>query len=144
VLKRLIAYARSSSELLTRIVNGEANDGWESLFRTPLQCYDALIQLHIDKLAHPNQMLFNAGINQGSTQVASWSASKDFCPCFSPMIFKSGFHEARNHLLVGFDPVKYFLNDLKTYIPKVLNVWHDAFGSEVMGLTWCKEASFPE
>ncbi|GLJ36464.1 hypothetical protein SUGI_0732270 [Cryptomeria japonica] len=142
VLKRLIAYARSSSELLTNLINGKIHDRWESLFRTPLQCYDALIQLHMDKLAHPHQILFNAEINQGSTPVASWSASKDFCPYLSPVVLKSGIDEARKHLLVGFDPVKYFLHDLKTYIPKGLNVWYDAFGSEVMGLTWSKEASF--
>lgn len=142
VVKRLIAYARSSSELLTNLINGKIHDRWESLFRTPLECYDALIQLHMDKLAYPHQILFKAGINEGSTTVANWVASKDFCPYLSSAVLKKGVSEARNHLLVGFDPVKYYLHDLKTYIPKGLNVWYDAFGSEIMGLTWSKDASF--
>lgn len=141
-LKRLIAYARSSAELLTRLVGGEVLEGWKSLFRTPLQCYDALILLHRDKLAYPSQILFNADIKQGSLPVTTQEASMDFLPYLSPLVIRKGFQEARNHLLVGFDPVKYFLHDLKTDMPKVFNIWHDAFGSEVIGLTWNKEAPF--
>lgn len=140
-LKRLIAYARSSAELLTRLIGGEVQEGWKSLFRTPLQCYDALILLHTDKLAYPSQMLFNADIKQESLPVATQKASMDFFPYLSPLVIKRGFQEARNHLLVGFDPVKYFLHDLKIEMPKVFNIWHDAFGSEVIGLTWNKESS---
>eukprot|EP01018_Ginkgo_biloba_P017195 Gb_07104 [translate_table: standard] len=139
--KRLIAYARSSSELLTHLIGGEIHDRWESLFRTPLHCYDALIVLHRDKLAYPNQMLFAADIKQ-APPVVTGNASKDFCPYLSPLVFQRGFHEARNHVLVGFDPVKYFLHDLKVNFPKYFDIWYDALGNEVMGLTWTREASF--
>lgn len=141
-LKRLIAYARSSAELLTCLIGGEVQDRWKSLFRTPLQCYDALILLHRDKLAYPSQILFNADIKQGLLPVATQKASKGFSAYFSPSVIRRGFQEAKKHLLVGFDPVKYFLHDLKTDIPKVFNIWHDAFGSEVIGLTWNKEYFF--
>jgi hypothetical protein len=34
-LKRFIAYARSSAELLTHLIGGEVQEGWKSLFHTP-------------------------------------------------------------------------------------------------------------
>ncbi|KAL9276303.1 hypothetical protein ACSQ67_026153 [Phaseolus vulgaris] len=51
-LKRLVAYARSSANLLTKLTFQEEIGPyrWECLFRTPLNNYDAIIILHKDNL----------------------------------------------------------------------------------------------
>lgn len=102
-LKRLVAYARSSANLLTKLILQDQIDfyKWEvslkhfsrfiglgllepldffiflcmsysgifylqCLFRTPLNNYDAIILLHMDKLPYPQRLLFPSELNLGT------------------------------------------------------------------------------
>uniref|UniRef100_A0A7N2KYX8 Nrap protein domain-containing protein n=1 Tax=Quercus lobata TaxID=97700 RepID=A0A7N2KYX8_QUELO len=84
-LKRLVAYARSSANLLNKLILQDQIDSykWECLLRTPLNNYDAVILLHRDKLPYPQRLLFPSELNQGK-HVARGNASKVFQPFMSP------------------------------------------------------------
>ncbi|XP_073103554.1 uncharacterized protein [Elaeis guineensis] len=82
------------------------------LFRTPLNNYDAVVLLHRDKLSYPRSLLFPAEINNGKHVI--WGrASKGFHPYMSLGGALKSLEDARNKLMVNFDPVRYLLEDLK-------------------------------
>ncbi|KAL3039003.1 hypothetical protein AAZX31_01G163500 [Glycine max] len=136
-LKRLVAYARSSANLLAKLTFLEEIGPfrWECLFRTPLNNYDAVIFLHKDKLPYPQRLLFPSEVNHG-THVAEGQASKCFQPFLLPKDLKGRPEELRNKLLVDFDPSKCFIRDLKQEFSTTFQVWHDYLGGDVIGLTW--------
>ncbi|KAF4390253.1 hypothetical protein F8388_019908, partial [Cannabis sativa] len=113
-LKRLVAYARSSANLLTKLVLEDHSDSlrWECLFRTPLNNFDAVVLLHRDKLPHPQRLLFPSELKQG-LYVARGSPSKIFHPFLLHEELKGSAEELRNKLLVDFDPLKCFLGDIE-------------------------------
>ncbi|KAG2623176.1 hypothetical protein PVAP13_3KG040362 [Panicum virgatum] len=138
VLKRMAAYAKSSAELLTNLIlNGQSGQyTWECLFRTPMSNYDAVILLHHEKLCCPSHVLFPAETPNGKLVI--WGKpSKDFHP-YMPLnkgAVKS-LHDAREKLLVNFDPTTYFLRDLKGAFPKTFKLWYGSIGGDAVGLTW--------
>ncbi|RDX99089.1 Nucleolar protein 6, partial [Mucuna pruriens] len=139
-LKRLVAYARSSANLLTKLTFQEEIGPyrWECLFRTPLNNYDAVIILHKDKLPYPQRLLFPSGVDHG-THVAEGQASESFQPFLLPKDLKGRPEELKNKLLVDFDPSKCFIRDLKASTQEfstTFQVWHDYLGGDVIGLTW--------
>ncbi|KAK4741434.1 hypothetical protein SAY87_025022 [Trapa incisa] len=136
-LLRMAAYARSSAKLLTKLVLLEqhGNYKWECLFRTPLNNYDAVILLHRDRLPYPHRLLFPYELDQGK-QIAKGSASKAFHPFFTPSDLNGSLEEIKNQIMVDFDPMKHFLQDLETYFPDTFKVWYDSLGSDAIGLTW--------
>ncbi|KAG2615037.1 hypothetical protein PVAP13_3NG027500 [Panicum virgatum] len=140
VLKRMAAYAKSSAELLTNLIlNGQSGQyTWECLFRTPMSNYDAVILLHHEKLCCPSHVLFPAETPNGKLVI--WGKpSKDFHP-YMPLnkgAVKS-LHDARDKLLVNFDPITYFLRDLKGALPKAFKLWYGSIGGDAVGLTWDK------
>ncbi|RRT62347.1 hypothetical protein B296_00042646, partial [Ensete ventricosum] len=142
VLKRISSYAQSSADLLTNLILHGA-DGpytWECLFRTPMNTYDAVVLLHHNKLSNPQHLLFPAEMNCGK-QVIRGKASKDFQPY---MILGGGvqsLEDARNKVMVNFDPTRCFLEDLKREFPNTFIVWYDSLGGDVIGLTWEKKDS---
>ncbi|XP_064957513.1 uncharacterized protein LOC135581344 isoform X1 [Musa acuminata AAA Group] len=142
VLKRISSYAQSSADLLTNLILHGA-DGpytWECLFRTPLNTYDAVVLLHHNKLSNPQHLLFPAEMNCGK-QVIRGKANKDFQPY---MILGGGvqsLEDARNKVMVNFDPTRCFLEDLKREFPNTFKVWHDSLGGDAIGLTWEKKVS---
>ncbi|KAK7342302.1 hypothetical protein VNO80_25249 [Phaseolus coccineus] len=113
-LKRLVAYARSRANLLTKLTFQEEIGPyrWESLFRTPLNNYDAVIILHKDNLPYPQRLLFPSEVNHG-IHVAEGRASKCFQPFLLPKDLKGRPEELKNKFLVDFDPSKCFIRDLK-------------------------------
>ncbi|KAG4973352.1 hypothetical protein AAZX31_11G066800 [Glycine max] len=136
-LKRLVAYARSSANLLAKLTFQEEIGPyrWECLFRTPLNNYDAVVILHKDKLPYPQRLLFPSEVNHG-THVAEGHASKCFQPFLLPKDLKGRPEELKNKLLVDFDPSKCFIRDLKQEFSTTFQVWHDYLGGDVIGLTW--------
>lgn len=142
VLKRIASYARSSADLLTNLIfqghNGPYT--WECLFRTPLSNYDAVVLLHQERLSYPRHLLFPAEINNGK-QVIWGKASKDFHPYMPLGSSLKRLEDARNKLMVNFDPIKYFLEDLKREFPDTFKVWCDSLGGDAVGLTWEKKDS---
>ncbi|XP_021908004.1 LOW QUALITY PROTEIN: nucleolar protein 6 [Carica papaya] len=135
-LKRLVAYARSSTNLLSNLVLHDQSDsyGWECLFRTPLNNYDAIILLHRDKLPYPQRLLFPSELNQGS-HVAHGKASKSFHHFILPGDLKTSSEELKSKLMVNFDPLMSFAGDLeKEFI--TLKLWYDSLGGDAIGLTW--------
>ncbi|CAL4904049.1 unnamed protein product [Urochloa decumbens] len=138
VLKRMAAYAKSSAELLTNLIlNGQSGQyTWECLFRTPMSNYDAVVLLHQEKLCCPHHVLFPAEAPNGKLVI--WGKpSKDFHP-YMPLhkgAVKS-LHDARDKLLVNFDPTTYFLRDLKCAFPKTFKLWYGSTGGDAVGLTW--------
>ncbi|XP_008790387.2 nucleolar protein 6 [Phoenix dactylifera] len=142
VLKRIASYARSSADLLTNLIlqghNGPYT--WECLFRTPLNNYDAVVLLHRDRLSDPRRLLFPAEINNGK-HVIWGKASKDFHPYMPLGGALKSLEDARNKLLVNFDPIRYLFEDLKREFPGTFNVWCDSLGGDAIGLTWEKKDS---
>ncbi|XP_040999624.1 nucleolar protein 6 [Juglans microcarpa x Juglans regia] len=136
-LKRLVAYARSSAKLLTKLISQELNDSykWECLFRTPLNNYDAVILLHGDKLPYPQRILFPSELNQGKL-VARGNASKFFHPLMLPRDLKGSSDEVKTKLLVDFDPLRCFVGDLENEFSSTFKVWYDSLGGDAVGITW--------
>ncbi|KAK1324081.1 hypothetical protein QJS10_CPA02g01160 [Acorus calamus] len=156
VLKRIVSYARSSAAFLTNLIlRGQSGPytwevfilsaafdalGLQCLFRTPLNNYDAVILLHKEKLPFPQRLLFPAEMTQGK-KVIQGKASKDFQPYMSVWRTNESLEEARNKLMVNFDPTRCFLEDLQTEFPDTFNVWYDSLGGDMVGLTWEKQGS---
>ncbi|XP_076960700.1 uncharacterized protein LOC143637137 [Bidens hawaiensis] len=136
-LKRLSAYAKSSSNLLTRLIMQGQQDSyvWECIFRTPLNNYDAVILLHRDKLSHPERLLFPSELNQGKL-VAQGNASKSFQ---SYMLTKGSTKDLQDQLYINFDPLKCYVKDLESAFPDTFKLWYDSLGGDSIGLTWEKE-----
>jgi U3 small nucleolar RNA-associated protein 22 len=140
-IKRLAAYARSSSNLLTRLVVQNQIDsyGWECVFRTPLNNYDAVVLLHRDKLPYPERLLFPSELHQGRI-IANGKPSKTFQPFISAADIKSSsLDKLKDKFMVDFNPVRCYINDLETKYPDMFKVWYDYIGGDVIGLTWDKE-----
>lgn len=139
-LRRLAAYARSSSNLLTKLILQDQLDsyGWECIFRTPLNNYDAVILLHRDKLPYPERLLFPSENNQGKL-VVQGKASKLFQPFFSSGDIISNIEELQRKLMVDFDPSKCFIEDLERRFPDTFKVWYDSLGGDAIGVTWKQE-----
>ncbi|KAM3729279.1 hypothetical protein ACB098_M003800 [Castanea mollissima] len=141
-LKRLVAYARSSANLLNKLILQDQIDSykWECLLRTPLNNYDAVILLHRDKLPYPQRLLFPSELNQGK-HVAQGNASKVFQPFMSPGDFKGSLEELKNKLLVNFDPLRFFVGDLEKEFSNMFKVWYDSLGGDAIGITWDRFSS---
>ncbi|XP_059623649.1 uncharacterized protein LOC132266698 [Cornus florida] len=119
-LRRLVAYARSSANLLTTLILRDQVDAyrWECLLRTPLNNYNAVILLHRDRLPYPQRLLFPSEMNQGR-HVVRGNASKNFHPFILPVGTNGSLEELRSleelkdKLMVDFDPQRYFVGDLE-------------------------------
>ncbi|KAL2621529.1 hypothetical protein R1flu_001734 [Riccia fluitans] len=134
-LKRLVAYAKSSSALLaSKIMSQECNVKWQTLFRTPLACYDAVVRLQEQSLAHPSRLLFPADFDMPA--VVTKKQSNDILAMISPTVMKAGALAARNYLLIGFDPVEYYVKDLRERLGESCLVFYDHLGSDVIGVMW--------
>nr|GEX34116.1 nucleolar protein 6 [Tanacetum cinerariifolium] len=139
-LKRLAVYAKSSSNLLTKlIVQGQMDSyGWECIFRTPLNNYDAIILLHRDKLSHPERLLFPSEFSQGKL-VVQGNASMSFQPFLLTNGVNGSTKNLRDQLYLNFDPLTCYVKDLENAFPNTFKLWYDCFGGDVIGLTWEKE-----
>ncbi|CAK9267471.1 unnamed protein product [Sphagnum jensenii] len=140
VLKRLIAYAKSSADLIVSLIKGEEDDSrWLSVFRTPLTCYDALILFHPEALPHPSRTLFQPEVH--SKAVIKRAPVEGISPWVSQNVLRRGIRTAREHLLIGFNPVLEFAEELQVKYGKVCSLWYDAAGSSgIMGLTFSNSA----
>ncbi|KAK9129870.1 hypothetical protein Sjap_010357 [Stephania japonica] len=131
---RMMAYARSSADYLTKLIMQGQTDShiWESLFRTPLNNYDAVLLLHGDRLPFPEHQLFSNDIAQGKL-VARGKASKIFNPYIR---LQGSLDDVKDKLLVNFDPLRCYIEDLKKEFPHTFTLWFDTFGGDAIGLTW--------
>ncbi|KAL6551884.1 hypothetical protein OROGR_008038 [Orobanche gracilis] len=136
-LRRLAKYAASSADFLTNIImkkNHVDFYGWECLFRTPLNNYNAVILLHRDKLSYPQRLLFPSEVKLGRNAMHG-KASKAFQPFLLPRDLKGSPEELKNKLMVNFDPLRYFVSDIERDFPETFKVWYDSFGGDAIGLT---------
>ncbi|CAM6124508.1 unnamed protein product [Calypogeia fissa] len=133
-LKRLVAYARSSATLLNLLIRGDGDETrWQSLFRTSLDNYDLVILLHQESLPHPSRVLFPGFLHE--KPVRTMETPNDVLSLVPERILKRGIQAARNHLLIGFDPITLFVDELKERVGESCTIWHDTIGSDTMGLT---------
>ncbi|XP_031255043.1 nucleolar protein 6 [Pistacia vera] len=141
-LKRLVAYARSSANLLSKLISENQTDSyqWECLLRTPLNNYDAVVLLHRDRLPYPHRLLFPSEVNKGR-HVAHGDVSKAFRPFLLPGDLKGSSEELKNKLMVDFNPLRCFVGDLEKEFPKKLKLWYDSLGGDAIGLTWERACS---
>ncbi|KAI3902275.1 hypothetical protein MKW92_046280 [Papaver armeniacum] len=108
---------KTGAELLTDLIVHDQTDpqkhGRSSLFRTPLNLYDAVILLHRHKLAFPQRLLSRPDTIPGemikAKHVAEGKASKDF----DPFMLRGDLEEMKKNLMVNFDPVHCLVNNLK-------------------------------
>ncbi|KAJ7523478.1 hypothetical protein O6H91_18G051300 [Diphasiastrum complanatum] len=135
-LKRMVAYAKSSAELLNGNITADANR-WQSLFRTPLQCYNLLIRLQRKALPFPNRILFPADI-EAEAAISAKPYDEEPLASLPLSILKRGLEEAQKELLIGFDPVSEFVQEIKMKYGEVFSIWYDAIGSDCIGLTFKK------
>ncbi|KAI3844542.1 hypothetical protein MKX03_003301 [Papaver bracteatum] len=134
-LKRMVAYAKTGAELLTDLIVHDQTDPqktWKSLFRTPLNLYDAVILLHRHKLAFPQRLLSRHETIPG--EMRKGKASKDF----DPFMLRGDLEEMKKNLMVNFDPVRCLVNNLKEEFPETFKLWYDSVGGDAIGLTWDK------
>ncbi|GFP95320.1 nucleolar protein 6 [Phtheirospermum japonicum] len=111
-LRRLAAYATSSANFLTNTImkNQIESYGWECLFRTPLNNYNAVILLHRDKLPYPHRLLFPSEVKLGRNVIRG-NASKTFQPFLLPGELKGRPEELKSKLMREFpDTFKHFLS----------------------------------
>ncbi|XWS45420.1 hypothetical protein CRYUN_Cryun15aG0135300 [Craigia yunnanensis] len=136
-LKRLVAYARSSANLLTKLISQNQTDshGWECLFRTPLSLYDAVILLHGDRLPYPKRLLFTSELDQGR-HLFHGNASNAFHPYLLPADMKGSLEQLKTKLMVNFDPLRCFVGDVEKEFSDRLKLWYDSLGGDAIGLTW--------
>ncbi|XP_010254816.1 PREDICTED: nucleolar protein 6 isoform X2 [Nelumbo nucifera] len=141
-LRRMVAYAQRSADFLTNIILKDQMDShrWESLFRTPLNNYDAIVLLHKDRLPYPQRLLFPSEVKLGK-HVAKGNASKDFHPYVLPGDRHGNLEELKNKLMLNFDPMRCFVDDLKKEFSGTFKVWYDSIGGDAIGLTWEKPFS---
>ncbi|CAA0839558.1 Unknown protein [Striga hermonthica] len=141
-LRRLAAYATSSANFLNNIIMKNQNDHyqWECVFRTPLNNYNAVILLHRDKLPYPQHLLFPSEVKLGKN-VIHGKPSKTFQPFLLPGDLRGSPDELKNKLMVNFDPLRYFVNDIKAKFADTFNVWYDSFGGDAIGLTCGNKSS---
>lgn len=133
-LKRLVAYAKSSAALLNLLIRGDSDEtGWQSLFRTSLENYDVVVLLHQESLPHPSRVLFPGLLHDNP--VRTMTAPNDVLSLVPERILKRGIRAARNHLLIGFDPIALFVEELKPTLGDSCTIWYDTLGSDAMGLT---------
>nr|GMC99114.1 nucleolar protein 6 [Ipomoea batatas] len=121
-LKRLVAYATSSANLLTKLISQDECDsyGWKCLFRTPLSNYDAVVLLHRDKLPYPHHLLFPSELEQD---------------------LRGRSEELKSKLMVNFDPLRCFISEIEREFPDTFKIWYDSLGGDAIGLTWGKASS---
>ncbi|CAA6653510.1 unnamed protein product [Spirodela intermedia] len=118
VLRRLVSYARSSADLMTNLILRDQPSPytWECLFRTPLNNYDAVVLLHQERLSYPQRK----HVTEGRSSAA-----------FHPYLLlkeTNSLEAARSSLMVGFDPTRCFVEDLKKEFPDTFKVWYDSLG----------------
>lgn len=114
--------------------------GWECLFRTPLNNYDAVILVHRDRLAYPQRLLFPSEVEEG-TCVARGNASRDFSPFLGTKDLKGSSGKLKTRLMVDFDPLHCYLVDLEGGFPNTFKLWCDSVGGDAIGITWAKSIS---
>lgn len=138
-VKRLGVYARSSSNLLTKLIMQDQVDsyGWECIFRTPLNNYDAVILVHREKLSYPERLLFPSELNHGKL-VAQGKASNSFQPL---LLTTSKTKDPQDQLYINFDPLMCYIKHLESAFPDKFKLWYDSLGGDAIGLTWEKESS---
>eukprot|EP00898_Chlorokybus_atmophyticus_P007576 jgi/Chlat1/781/Chrsp104S01309 len=140
VLKRLNAYARTSSQLLQQLIerNEISGKAWLRLFRTPLVSYDALLHLRREALPRWQQTLFS------TSSLASTMQNGEAEPKINlrrmPRTALAKGAAARDALLVGFDPVHEYLHKLVASYGSIARFHYDVYGGDVIGVTWRPEA----
>lgn len=141
-LRRLAAYAKSSANLLAKLVLQDELDSyrWECLFRTPLNNYNAIVLLHRDRLPYPQHLLFPSEPNQGM-HVVRGKPSKKFHPLLLPGDMKGSLEDLKQKLMVNFDPLRCFVYDMEREFPNKFKVWYDSLGGDAIGLTWERSGS---
>ncbi|RAL52526.1 hypothetical protein DM860_017220 [Cuscuta australis] len=141
-LKRLVAYATSSANLLTKLISQDQHDsnGWKCLFRTPLCNYDAVVLLHRDKLPYPHHLLFPSELQQGHCVVRG-KPTKTFHPFILTANLRNSYKELKSKMMVDFDPLKCFITEIKREFPDTFKIWYDSLGGDAIGLTWGKANS---
>lgn len=141
-LKRLVAYATSSANLLTKLISQDECDsyGWKCLFRTPLSNYDAVVLLHRDKLPYPHHLLFPSELEQGRC-VLHGKPTKIFHPFIVPADLRGRSEELKSKLMVNFDPLRCFISEIEREFPDTFKIWYDSLGGDAIGLTWGKASS---
>lgn len=141
-LRRLAAYAKSSANLLAKLILQDELDSyrWECLFRTPLNNYNAIVLLHRDRLPYPQHLLFPSELNQGM-HVVRGKPSKKFHPLLLPGDMKGSLEDLKQKLMVNFDPLRCFVYDMEREFPNKFKVWYDSLGGDAIGLTWERSGS---
>eukprot|EP00897_Mesotaenium_endlicherianum_P009718 jgi/Mesen1/8775/ME000524S08069 len=127
-LKRIVAYARRSAQLLQGLIHGQEGDRWKPAEELSPSPSDASLLLSL--LAKESQ----AKKTKRDGQLALIPKS----------VLKASPEAARDALLIGFDPTEHLVHELQVRFGAVAKVWHDALGGvDAVGLSWRPQAFAP-
>ncbi|KAH7300451.1 hypothetical protein KP509_24G063300 [Ceratopteris richardii] len=142
-LKRLVAYARTSAELLEKLIEGDMPERWPSIFCTPSNLYDIILKVQPQRLSHPHRVLFPVDV-KSRVKVTVKAPGDEFNPWLLLPALK-GDSDPEKKLLVGFNPTCCLINDIKVMkFGGLFTYWYDHFGGGAIYLNWksspgCKE-----
>ncbi|GAV60041.1 hypothetical protein CFOL_v3_03572 [Cephalotus follicularis] len=69
-------------------------------------------------------------------RVAHGNASNDFGPFMWPEDLKGDLKELKNKLLVNFDPLRFFVEDVEKEFACTMQLWYYSLGGDAIGITW--------
>jgi hypothetical protein len=164
-LNRLVAYARSSSNVLENLIGGGGVTSlplWRTLFKTPLSSYDILIQLREDTLplaerrqsltrtlpddvlhgSHPHRYItHDLPIDVDGTLKldAATETKKDNKKKYKAPPSAADTRSIGNTLpevpLVGLSPSRLFVAELSRHLASIATIGIDALGGSLIGIT---------
>ncbi|KAH0855121.1 hypothetical protein HID58_020476 [Brassica napus] len=111
-----------SSAMFLAAPYDKASEAWttfspnlSSLFRPPLDKYDAVVLLHRENLPYPRRLLFPPKLNQGpkGDHVARWEASTYVNRFLLPGYLERSHEQLKEELMLDSDPTKCFLSVLE-------------------------------
>ncbi|XP_024940581.1 nucleolar protein 6 isoform X2 [Cephus cinctus] len=116
ILNRMASLARESLKIIDTQIESYTGLKWKPMFQPPLSEYDCLI--HLKPSMCPRR--FQAIELESDHPVIDWHTYK--------------YHHQQKIPIVNFDPVQYFLTDLRIGYDKYALFFHDTYGGTTIGV----------
>ena len=155
VLKRLVAIAARSTSEMEAVLEGASGHSmfetacWERFFKPSLSGFDAAFIIRKSALPFPKQALFPSKrlykrmraqfenemsvVDEDDEETLARSLKLAKLP---PKLLNKGPDKAREALLVGFDPISYFVKDLESRLGGTALVFVDKYGGDTVGFAF--------
>jgi len=129
ILKRIIRYAQHSEHILQGLLSFDTEEStqisWKTLFQTPFVDFDAIIQLDPHMIPYYDFNL-NAQPKPKSKKKSIFDVPK----------YKNVKSAENTGLLVGFNPIENYMDDLQARFKDVAVFFYDQLGGDKVGVVW--------